>query len=266
MTDAVWLVGGPSHDDRSNLRHSIRSIARNMPCVDKMWVIGDSPAWLSAAGQGAIAIQIRRDDTAMRELFAPLADQRTMADVAAERAFLATLEGGCQVPIGAAVIPVLAMVMLLAGSTALLALVAIAERPAARLRDALRACLYLVVRRWYLTLFSLAVLALFEALLAAHPAPGAIDRAALGVAVGERAGLLAFPLGLQGLQGLLGRLRAAFVFRVRLAAARAAVSRCVLAHGVPAARPGTPTRAPSARARRTSRRSSSTRARTRSRP
>lgn len=73
-------------------------------------------------------------------------------------------------PIGAAVIPVLAMVMLLAGSTALLALVAIAERPAARLRDALRACLYLVVRRWYLTLFSLAVLALFEALLAAHPA------------------------------------------------------------------------------------------------
>ena len=64
----------------------------------------DSPAWLSAAGQGAIAIQIRRDDTAMRELFAPLADQRTMADVAAERAFLATLEGGCQVPIGAAVV------------------------------------------------------------------------------------------------------------------------------------------------------------------
>lgn len=66
----------------------------------------DPPAWLSAAGQGAIAIQIRRDDDAMRALFAPLADRATMADVAAERAFLAALEGGCQVPIGAAVVRV----------------------------------------------------------------------------------------------------------------------------------------------------------------
>jgi len=61
----------------------------------------DAPQWLPAAGQGAIAIQIRRDDDASRALFAPLGDRDTMIDTTAERAFLAALEGGCQVPIGA---------------------------------------------------------------------------------------------------------------------------------------------------------------------
>ena len=64
----------------------------------------DAPAWLPAAGQGAIAIQIRSDDDATRRILAPLADQVTMIDTHAERAFLAALEGGCQVPIGALVI------------------------------------------------------------------------------------------------------------------------------------------------------------------
>jgi hydroxymethylbilane synthase len=61
----------------------------------------DAPAWLPAAGQGAIAIQIRSDDDETRALIAPLADHDTMVDTTAERAFLAALEGGCQVPIGA---------------------------------------------------------------------------------------------------------------------------------------------------------------------
>lgn len=61
----------------------------------------DAPQWLPAAGQGAIAIQIRRDDDGTRALLAPLADHDTMIDTTAERAFLAALEGGCQVPIGA---------------------------------------------------------------------------------------------------------------------------------------------------------------------
>ena len=61
----------------------------------------DAPQWLPAAGQGAIAIQIRRDDEDTRALLAPLADHDTMIDTTAERAFLAALEGGCQVPIGA---------------------------------------------------------------------------------------------------------------------------------------------------------------------
>jgi hydroxymethylbilane synthase len=64
----------------------------------------DAPDWLPAAGQGAIAIQIRGDDDATRARLSPLADAVTMLDTTAERAFLAALEGGCQVPIGAAVI------------------------------------------------------------------------------------------------------------------------------------------------------------------
>jgi hydroxymethylbilane synthase len=61
----------------------------------------DAPEWLPAAGQGAIAVQIREDDNRMRELLVPLHDADTWSQVRAERAFLAALEGGCQVPIGA---------------------------------------------------------------------------------------------------------------------------------------------------------------------
>ena len=61
----------------------------------------EPPEWLPAAGQGAIAIQIRADDEATRALVAPLGDSETMLDTRAERAFLGALEGGCQVPIGA---------------------------------------------------------------------------------------------------------------------------------------------------------------------
>jgi hydroxymethylbilane synthase len=61
----------------------------------------DAPAWLPAAGQGAIAVQIRDEDQEMRGLLAPLNDTETWLHVRAERAFLAALEGGCQVPIGA---------------------------------------------------------------------------------------------------------------------------------------------------------------------
>lgn len=73
-------------------------------------------------------------------------------------------------PVGAAAIPMLATAMVLIAATSLLTLVVIAERPKVRLRDALRACLYLALRRWYLTAFSLAVLALFETLVASRPA------------------------------------------------------------------------------------------------
>ncbi len=61
----------------------------------------DAPAWLPAAGQGAIAVQTRVDDETMRALVAAMNHAPTMRAVSAERAFLAALEGGCQVPIGA---------------------------------------------------------------------------------------------------------------------------------------------------------------------
>jgi hydroxymethylbilane synthase len=61
----------------------------------------EAPAWLPAAGQGAIAVQTRDDDTRMRDLLAPLDHAPTGIAVRAERACLAEMEGGCQVPIGA---------------------------------------------------------------------------------------------------------------------------------------------------------------------
>ena len=65
----------------------------------------EPPGWLPAAGQGAIAIQIRTDDEEMRALLAPLNHDATSIATRAERAFLAALDGGCQVPIGALVTP-----------------------------------------------------------------------------------------------------------------------------------------------------------------
>ena len=61
----------------------------------------DPPAWLPAAGQGAIAVQVREDDARMREMLAHLDHAPTRLAVSAERACLAEMEGGCQVPIGA---------------------------------------------------------------------------------------------------------------------------------------------------------------------
>ena len=61
----------------------------------------DAPHWLPAAGQGAIAIQGRADDAPLRTVLKSLDHAATSIAVRAERTFLAALEGGCQVPIGA---------------------------------------------------------------------------------------------------------------------------------------------------------------------
>jgi len=56
---------------------------------------------LPAIGQGALGIEIRRDDFGTREAVAFLNDRDTGFAVRAERGFLKRLEGGCQVPIAA---------------------------------------------------------------------------------------------------------------------------------------------------------------------
>ncbi|RYV52105.1 DUF624 domain-containing protein [Pengzhenrongella frigida] len=73
---------------------------------------------------------------------------------------------------GAVAIPVLVSLAVLVLSTATLALVGVAERPGARLRDLTRASLFLAVRRWYLTVVSLFALVLLVMLVAARPAVG----------------------------------------------------------------------------------------------
>jgi hydroxymethylbilane synthase len=64
----------------------------------------EPPEWLPAPGQGAIAVQIRAGDERLRGLLAPAHHEPTAVAVRAERALLAGLEGGCQVPIGALVV------------------------------------------------------------------------------------------------------------------------------------------------------------------
>ena len=54
-----------------------------------------------AVGQGALAIEIRRDDDPMRSAVTPLDDPATHSAIRAERAALRHLGGGCQAPIAA---------------------------------------------------------------------------------------------------------------------------------------------------------------------
>ncbi len=56
---------------------------------------------LPAAAQGAIGIACRDDDTITQNLLSPLHDPVTGTVVAAERCFLAALEGDCRTPIAA---------------------------------------------------------------------------------------------------------------------------------------------------------------------
>ncbi len=62
--------------------------------------IFDPGRMLSAAGQGALALQCRQDDNLLA-LLAPLADISTTQATAAERAFLSALAGGCSLPVAA---------------------------------------------------------------------------------------------------------------------------------------------------------------------
>jgi hydroxymethylbilane synthase len=59
----------------------------------------DPAIMLPAIGQGALCIETRKDDPVIGPLVASLDHASTRAVVAAERAFLNRLEGGCQVPI-----------------------------------------------------------------------------------------------------------------------------------------------------------------------
>ena len=56
---------------------------------------------MPAVGQGALGVQARLKDNEINDALAPLDDLETRQSIVAERALLAALEGGCQVPLGA---------------------------------------------------------------------------------------------------------------------------------------------------------------------
>ena len=67
--------------------------------VDEATEVLDPLQMLPAPGQGALAVETREGDDLTREV-SVLDDPHTRAAVTAERAVLATLEGGCAAPIG----------------------------------------------------------------------------------------------------------------------------------------------------------------------
>ena len=56
-------------------------------------------AFPPACGQGAVAVECRENDAAVRDLLAPIDHRDTGAAVTCERAFLGSLDGSCRTPI-----------------------------------------------------------------------------------------------------------------------------------------------------------------------
>lgn len=86
------------HFDAAILAHA--GVAR-LGLEELIGEILEAPAWLPAAGQGALGIAVAAADDRTNELIRSLDDATARATTAAERAFLRALEGGCQIPIGA---------------------------------------------------------------------------------------------------------------------------------------------------------------------
>ena len=72
---------------------------RRLGLEDRATALLEPTEMLPAIGQGAIGIEVREDNAVIRELLAPIHDQGTAICIAAERAFLAALDGSCHTPI-----------------------------------------------------------------------------------------------------------------------------------------------------------------------
>jgi hydroxymethylbilane synthase len=68
--------------------------------TDRITEIVDPEVIVPAVSQGAIAVEIREGDSDIQSLIDKINHQPTRLAVEAERVFLNSLEGGCQVPIG----------------------------------------------------------------------------------------------------------------------------------------------------------------------
>jgi hydroxymethylbilane synthase len=79
---------------------------KRLGLADAATAILDIDEFLPAVGQGAIGIETREADKRTRELLAAINHADTMSALAAERAFLAVLDGSCRTPIaGHATVP-----------------------------------------------------------------------------------------------------------------------------------------------------------------
>ncbi|MBM6593754.1 hydroxymethylbilane synthase [Microvirga pudoricolor] len=72
---------------------------RRLGMTDHATEVLDTNDFLPAVGQGAIAVAIRAGDPRVGDAVAPILDMETGHALAAERAFLAVLDGSCRTPI-----------------------------------------------------------------------------------------------------------------------------------------------------------------------
>lgn len=88
--DSDWdaIILARAGVERLNLKKHISSII-------------DKELMLPAVGQGALGIEIHSENNEAHEILQAIHDEDTFIAVTAERALLKSLEGGCQVPIGA---------------------------------------------------------------------------------------------------------------------------------------------------------------------
>ncbi len=68
---------------------------------DRIRALLDPSVFVPAPGQGVVVVEIRADDASARETVTRIDDSSTAALATAERALLARLGGGCQIPLGA---------------------------------------------------------------------------------------------------------------------------------------------------------------------
>ena len=69
--------------------------------ADKISAVLQPKEFLTAPGQGALAVQVRTKDTELAELVSKLDDEPTRIETQAERLVLAAMHGGCSIPLGA---------------------------------------------------------------------------------------------------------------------------------------------------------------------
>ena len=74
---------------------------RRLGLVDRISAVLPVAACVPAPGQGIVAVEIRADDDVARRTVSRIDDRTASATLAAERALVAALGGGCQLPLGA---------------------------------------------------------------------------------------------------------------------------------------------------------------------
>lgn len=74
---------------------------KRLGLTDKISAVLAPEQFLTAPGQGALAVQVRAEDTELIELARQLDDKPTRIATEAERSVLANTGGGCSIPLGA---------------------------------------------------------------------------------------------------------------------------------------------------------------------